>query len=55
MIPDAARKHVDFVDFPTINPNYNGKPYRYCLLCPRAVLCGCFSMQACKLLANRVF
>lgn len=28
LIPDAASKHVDFVDFPTIHPDYKGKPYR---------------------------
>jgi hypothetical protein len=29
LIPDASSKHVDFVDFPTIHPDYKGKPYRY--------------------------
>lgn len=29
LVPNAAAKHVDFVDFPTINPNNKGKPYRY--------------------------
>lgn len=29
LIPDAAAKHVDFVDFPSIHPDFTGKPFRY--------------------------
>lgn len=28
LIPAAGSKHVDFVDFPTINPDYKGMPYK---------------------------
>eukprot|EP00878_Enallax_costatus_P010147 GHUV01010592.1.p1 GENE.GHUV01010592.1~~GHUV01010592.1.p1 ORF type:complete len:535 (+),score=145.73 GHUV01010592.1:183-1787(+) len=29
LIPDAAAKHVDFVDFPSIHPGFKGRPYRW--------------------------
>jgi carlactone synthase/all-trans-10'-apo-beta-carotenal 13,14-cleaving dioxygenase len=29
LIPDAAVKHVNFVDFPSIHPGYKSKLYRY--------------------------
>lgn len=28
LIPDAAVKHVNFVDFPSIHPGYKSKLYR---------------------------